>query len=117
MENDRYRTEFVVIVPNAGTTDGYRTVRALLAAGHRVVATDRHATALVRLLHDSDADRLLLLAADTTDPDQWNRVLDRATTRFGSAALPMSTWSRTGLVSAAQPDAVCRRASRVPLSA
>lgn len=117
METDWYRTEFVVIVPNAGTTDGYRTVRALLAAGHRVVATDRHATALVRLLHDSGADRLLLLAADTTDPDQWNRVLDRTTMRFGSAALPMSTWSQTGLVSAAQPDAVCHRASRVPLSA
>ncbi|MDX1871544.1 hypothetical protein SBI67_05400 [Mycolicibacterium sp. 120266] len=107
----------MVIVPNAGTTDGYRAVRALLAAGHRVVATDRHATALVRLLPDSDADRLLLLAADTTDPDQWNRVLERATTRFGSAALPMSAWPRTGLVSAAQPDAVCRRASHVPLSA
>ncbi len=82
--------ESVVIVSNAGTPEGCCTVRALLAAGHRVVATDRHATALVPLLNERDADRLLLLAADTSDPEQWSRVLDRATMRFGSASLPMS---------------------------
>jgi NAD(P)-dependent dehydrogenase (short-subunit alcohol dehydrogenase family) len=86
MGSDNHDSGSVVIVPNAGTVEGYRTVRALLAAGHRVVATDRHAAALVRLLHERDADRLLLLAADTTDAGQWRSVLDRATTRFGHSA-------------------------------
>ncbi|CDO07924.1 short-chain dehydrogenase [Mycolicibacterium cosmeticum] len=90
METDSRSTGSVVIVPNAGTVEGHRAVRALLAAGHRVVATDRHAAALVPLLQDRDADRLLLLAADTTDAEQWRCVLDRAATRFGSVPLPLS---------------------------
>ncbi|MCV7253532.1 MULTISPECIES: SDR family NAD(P)-dependent oxidoreductase [Mycobacteriaceae] len=83
----------VVVVLDAGTTEGYRTARALLADGCRVVATDRHAAALVRILHDQSADRLLLLAADDS---QRNLVLAKAKARFGRvdsvirpAALPL----------------------------
>ncbi len=61
-------------------TRGYRTARALLADGCRVVATDRHAAALVRILHDQPADRLLLLAADDS---QHNLVQAKAKARFG----------------------------------
>ncbi len=73
----------VVLVLDAGTESGFRLARALLAAGCRVAATDLHAGHLVRIGHGYTSDRLLLLAADTTDADQLERVVSRAHEHFG----------------------------------
>lgn len=76
----RYSSGRVVVVLDAGTAAGYRAARALLADGCRVVATDKQAAALVRILHGQHAEHLLLLAADDSQLDQ---VLARAKARFG----------------------------------
>jgi NAD(P)-dependent dehydrogenase (short-subunit alcohol dehydrogenase family) len=75
----------VVLVVEAGTDHGFARARALLAAGYRVVAVDRHAASLVRIGHGHSSDRLLMVAADITDADQADRVISRAHAHFGEA--------------------------------
>ncbi len=75
----------VVLVVEAGTDHGFARARALLAAGYRVVAVDRHAGSLVRIGHGHNHDRLLLVAADITDADQAGRIISRAHAHFGEA--------------------------------
>jgi NAD(P)-dependent dehydrogenase (short-subunit alcohol dehydrogenase family) len=70
----------VVIVFDAGSTEGRRTARALLADGCRVVAVDRHAATLVPILYGQRAEDVLLLAADGA---QTAQVVSRAKDRFG----------------------------------
>lgn len=92
--DNRYSPGRVVVVLDAGTAAGYRAARTLLADGCRVVATDRQAAALVRILHGQHAERLLLLAAADC---QLDLVLAKAKARFGRvdsvlrpAELPLS---------------------------
>lgn len=73
----------IVVVCDAGTDRGLALSRALLAAGARVVAVDRHAKDLVRIAHGYGSDRVLLIAADVTDPGQLARLLRRAREHFG----------------------------------
>jgi len=61
---------------------GADIVRAVLAAGDRVVATARNRQALVDTL-GPDADNLLSLALDVTRPDQVQAAVDAALARFG----------------------------------
>jgi NAD(P)-dependent dehydrogenase (short-subunit alcohol dehydrogenase family) len=75
----------VVLVFEAGTERGFARARALLAAGYRVVAVDRHAGSLVRIGHGHSSDQLFLVAADTSDADQAERVISRARAHFGDA--------------------------------
>ncbi|BBY64211.1 SDR family NAD(P)-dependent oxidoreductase [Mycolicibacterium helvum] len=75
----------VVLVSEAGTDHGFARARALLAAGYRVVAVDRHAGSLVRIGHGHRSDRVFLVAADITDPEQAERVINRAHAHFGEA--------------------------------
>ncbi len=70
----------VVVVLDAGSVEGCRAAQSLLADGCQVVATDRRAADLVRIVYGQCADNLLLLAAGA---DQLNQVLARARTRFG----------------------------------
>lgn len=70
----------VVVVLDAGSIGGCHAAQALLADGCKVVATDRHAADLVRIIYGQRADNLLLLAAG---PDQFGQVLARARARFG----------------------------------
>ncbi len=87
----------VYLVTNAGTDTAHRIARDLLRAGHRVVVTDRHAAALVRILQGHGSDRVLAIAADTTDLAQVQRLIARAETHFGALDFVVT------------PDGVCRR--------
>jgi NAD(P)-dependent dehydrogenase (short-subunit alcohol dehydrogenase family) len=74
----------VFLVTNAGTEAAYQIARDLLRAGHRVVVTATHATTLVRIMHGYGPDRVLAIAADTTDLEQVRRLVSRAESQFGS---------------------------------
>jgi NAD(P)-dependent dehydrogenase (short-subunit alcohol dehydrogenase family) len=74
----------VFLVTNAATEAGYEIARDLLRAGHRVVVTATHATSLVRIMHGYGTDRVLAIAADTTDLEQVRRLISRAESHFGS---------------------------------
>jgi NAD(P)-dependent dehydrogenase (short-subunit alcohol dehydrogenase family) len=74
----------VFLVTNAATEAAYEIARDLLRAGHRVVVTATHATALVRIMHGYGPDRVLAIAADTTDLEQVRRLISRAESQFGS---------------------------------
>jgi NAD(P)-dependent dehydrogenase (short-subunit alcohol dehydrogenase family) len=73
----------VALVMNAGTDTGCRITRALLTAGYRVAATGRHTTQLARIVQDTNASRLLAIAADPTDRTQMNKLAGRVETHFG----------------------------------
>lgn len=87
----------VFLVTNAGTESGRRIARDLLLAGHRVVVTDISATSLVRITHGYSSDRVLAIAADTSDSDQVRRLIERAESRLGAIDFVVS------------PDGVSRR--------
>lgn len=84
----------VILISYAGTDTGYRLACEFLQSGHRVVVTGRHTTALTRILHGCDADQVLALAADLSDPDQFDEVLARTEIRLGRVALVID--GRTG---------------------
>jgi len=77
------KKSIVAIVLDAGSDTGLATAHSLLAAGHRVLVTDRQAGALVRITHGYPSDRIYALAADTRDRRQLDRVLARAREHFG----------------------------------
>lgn len=77
------KKSIVAIVLNAGTDTGLATAHSLLADGHRVVVTARHADALVRITHGYSADRIYAIAADTSDRHQLDQVLARTRAHFG----------------------------------
>lgn len=58
----------VVVVLNADAPSGRQVVQILVRNGHRVVICARHASDLTKMLHGYDADRVMAIAADTTDP-------------------------------------------------
>ncbi|MGY4708071.1 hypothetical protein ACXDF8_00630 [Mycolicibacterium sp. CBM1] len=72
----------VIVVLGAGTDRGFTLASALLYAGYRVVASDKHAGALVRIAHGHSSDRVLLVAAEASDPRQLERLVDRAREHF-----------------------------------
>jgi NAD(P)-dependent dehydrogenase (short-subunit alcohol dehydrogenase family) len=76
-------TTTVVLVLDGDTDAGYRMARKLLADGLRVAVTARHASGAVRVMHGYPADRVMVIAADTTDQHQWSRVTERVMARFG----------------------------------
>jgi NADP-dependent 3-hydroxy acid dehydrogenase YdfG len=83
---DRNTTDIsptVVLVLDGDTDAGFTLARNLLADGCRVVVTARQAGQLVRVMHGYPAERVLALAADTTNRDQWSRVVERTMQRFG----------------------------------
>lgn len=55
----------------------------LLADGCRVAVIGRHPDGVVRVVHGYSADRVLAIAADTTDERQWHRVTEVVRDRFG----------------------------------
>jgi NADP-dependent 3-hydroxy acid dehydrogenase YdfG len=77
------KKSIVAVVLDAGTDTGLATAHSLLADGHRVVVTARHAGALVRITHGYPADRVYPVAVDTSDRDQLDQLLTRVRARFG----------------------------------
>jgi NAD(P)-dependent dehydrogenase (short-subunit alcohol dehydrogenase family) len=73
----------VVLVLDGDTDAGYRLARNLLDLGRRVAVVARHAGDAVRIMHGHSADRVMVIAADTTDERQWSRVTERVRQRFG----------------------------------
>jgi NAD(P)-dependent dehydrogenase (short-subunit alcohol dehydrogenase family) len=76
-------TSTVVLVLGGDTDAGYRIAHELLADGCRVAVTGRHPDGVVRVMHGYSAERVLAIAADTTDRCQWNRVTQLVRDRFG----------------------------------
>jgi len=73
----------IVLITNADSDVGYRRARELVADGHRVVITARHASRLSRILLGQNADHVMAIAADLTDPVQRSQMLQRADARLG----------------------------------
>lgn len=92
----------VVMISYTETDTGYRLAREFLQSGRRVVVTSRYTTALTRILHGCDADQVLALAADLSDPKQFDEVLARAEIRFGRVALVID--GRTGRADPQSPS-------------
>lgn len=76
-------TTTVVLVLDGDTDAGYRMARKLLDDGCRVAVIGRHPDRVVRVMHGYSADRVLAIAADTTDQRQWNRVTEVVRDTFG----------------------------------
>jgi 3-oxoacyl-[acyl-carrier protein] reductase len=70
------------VVTGAASGIGRCATEALLARGHRVLATDIDEAALERL-RGARGDELLIQRLDVTHPDDWVRVLDRAVEAWG----------------------------------
>jgi NAD(P)-dependent dehydrogenase (short-subunit alcohol dehydrogenase family) len=77
------KEEPVVLVTHADSDAGYRRARRLLANGHRVVVTAGHASRLTRILIGQNADQVVAIAADLSDPRQRARLVARAEDRLG----------------------------------
>ncbi|TVX95708.1 hypothetical protein FPV58_26875 [Mycolicibacterium porcinum] len=75
----------VILVLDAGTDEGYVQAHVLLQAGHRVGVTARHVTQLTRIIHGFSSSQVFAIAADTSDPSQLDRVIDRAQDHFSHA--------------------------------
>jgi len=73
----------VVFVLDGDTDAGYQLARRLLADGRRVAAVGRHPGAVVRVMHGYSADRVMVIAGDTTDQRQRSRMTGRVIDRFG----------------------------------
>ncbi len=75
----------VALVSGAGGGIGVATCEALLAAGARVVATDRFDAPPAHLapVVAAAGERCVYLRADVTSGDDWQRAVDTAVTRFG----------------------------------
>ncbi|WP_100521006.1 SDR family NAD(P)-dependent oxidoreductase [Mycobacteroides abscessus] len=84
----------VVVVLNADAPNGRQVVQILVRNGHRVVICARHASDLTKMLHGYDADRVMAIAADATDPRQLREVCRRATDRFGTVTTIVDTAGR-----------------------
>ncbi|WP_078281514.1 SDR family NAD(P)-dependent oxidoreductase [Mycobacteroides franklinii] len=84
----------VVVVLNADAPNGRQIVQILVRNGHRVVVCGKHATDLTRMLHGYDADQVMAIAADTSNPRQLRELCRRATDRFGTVTRIMDTAGR-----------------------
>ena len=73
----------VWFITGAGSGIGAGTVRAVLKAGHRVVATGRNREKLHRAFTDVVGDELLLERLDVTSEAESKRAVDAAVARFG----------------------------------
>jgi NAD(P)-dependent dehydrogenase (short-subunit alcohol dehydrogenase family) len=73
----------VVLVADGETDAGCQLACDLLDQGRRVAVIARHAHDAVRVMHGRSADRVMVIAADTADPRQWDRVTARVRQRFG----------------------------------
>lgn len=69
----------VWFITGASSNFGIALARALLASGHRVVATARTISKVPLEPHDS----LLILPLDVTDADSISRAFDEALKKFG----------------------------------
>jgi len=76
-------TTAVVVILDGDTEAGRQLARRKLADGHRVVVVARHAADVVEVMHGHSADRVMVIAADVSDPRQWSRLTARVTARFG----------------------------------
>jgi NAD(P)-dependent dehydrogenase (short-subunit alcohol dehydrogenase family) len=70
------------IITGAGRGLGVDIATAALAAGHNVVATGRNPDTVTTAL--GDAENLLVLALDVTDPQQIAAAVESSVERFGS---------------------------------
>src|SRR3954467_5889575 len=70
------------IITGAGRGLGVDIAKAALAAGHNVVATGRNPDTVANAL--GDAEDLLVLALDVTDPQQIAAAVETTLERFGS---------------------------------
>lgn len=84
----------VVVVLNADDPNGRQIVRILVRNGHRVVLCGRHATDLTRMLHGYDADQVMAIAADATDPRQLRELCRRAADRLGTVTTILDATGR-----------------------
>lgn len=82
----------VVLITHVDSDAGYRRARELLAGGHRVVVTAGHASRLTRILLGQNADQVIAIAADLSDPQQRARLVQRTEERLGHI-----TWIVDGL--------------------
>ena len=73
----------VVVVLDSDTDAGYQLARRLLADGRRVAVVARHPGDVVRVMHGYPAERVMVIAADTTDDHQWSRMIECVMARFG----------------------------------
>ena len=76
-----HTTKKVWLITGAGRGMGVDIARAALAAGHSVVATGRDAARIADAI--GDADDLLAVRLDITDPDSATAAVDAAIERFG----------------------------------
>ena len=74
----------VVLITHADTDAGYRRARELLAGGRLVAVTAEHASRLTRILSGQQADQVIAIAADLSDPQQHARLVQRIEDRLGS---------------------------------
>src|SRR4051812_23254187 len=70
------------IITGAGRGLGVDIAKAALAAGHNVVATGRNPGTVTGAI--GDAENLLVLALDVTDPEQIAAAVEATVERFGS---------------------------------
>jgi NAD(P)-dependent dehydrogenase (short-subunit alcohol dehydrogenase family) len=80
------KDEPVVLITHADSDAGYQRARELLASGHRVVVTAAHASRLTRILIGQNADKVVAIAADLSDPEQRARLFQRTEDRLGHIA-------------------------------
>ena len=101
----------MVFLTGAAGGIGIAMTQSLLAAGHRVVAVDRDAKALDRLLarHDQSKDRLHPVLADLANAAGCERALAAARARFGAIEALVNN---AGIgMSSIRPDAEARAPS------
>ena len=72
-----------MLITHADSDAGYRRARELLADGLRVVVTAEHASRITRILLGQNADQVLAVAADLSDPKQYARLVERTKDRLG----------------------------------
>ncbi|MGC0364406.1 NADP-dependent 3-hydroxy acid dehydrogenase YdfG [Rhodococcus sp. 27YEA15] len=99
----------VVLVVDVECADGERVATEYLDAGWNVAVTARTIRDLIRIMAGKPAHRFLAIVADPSDRRQADRILDRASTRFGMIDRVVD---RTGLV-----ESVWRRSRHVDATA
>jgi NAD(P)-dependent dehydrogenase (short-subunit alcohol dehydrogenase family) len=73
----------VVLVTNAAGDAGYQIALDFLRNGYRVAVTSRHTTQLTRIVDGHSRDRVIAVAADTSDRRQISELVRRVESRFG----------------------------------
>ncbi len=79
------KESLAIVLTGCASGIGRQLATDLFRLGHRIVATDVNDEAMRRwgATHWPDPERVEILALDVREAEAWERVLDRAETRFG----------------------------------